>query len=223
MSDNRNQEKPSIIRSISTLVKAARGEIIIPSKHLQLLVLNDSDPNIRAQALIALCHQNKTFPTDVVLKLLNEDPSTHVRCAAALCLDGQTNNVAILSLIERLQKDSDHHVRMYLLEALGHNISEDIGQLLLEMMNKDPSVMVRSVAAGLLFEGGGEEFLFKLSTSPNFCERRAALRGLKHVKSSKIGPIITKMARNDPEFRIRKLATRLLHELNNPNRKKGNY
>ncbi len=221
MANKRNHDKTLIIRSISTLVKAARGTVIIPSKKLYLLVLNDLDPNIRAQALIALCHQSGIYPTDIILKLLRKDASTHVRCTAALCLVGWVDKKTIPSLIESLQKESDLHVRMYLLEALGQCSSEDVNEILLERMYGDPSVIVRSVAAGFLFEEGGKEILLNLCTSPHFHDRRAALRGFKHVKSSEISSTISRMANNDPEFRIRKIATRLLHKINKRSQRKG--
>jgi HEAT repeat protein len=171
-----------------------------------LLAITDDDPEVRMLAVDALGKSNGPHVQETLIPLL-EDEDLWVRAAAARGL-GRTGGAKVGKiLVEHLGKASDIFL-LALIEVLGKLRAEDaLGPLLKLAEHVDPEVRKTVLSSLSAYNGPNvQDTVIARLSDPHWSVRKAAVDILKMRKEASAGPILEKMAEEDPDNIVRQAA-----------------
>ncbi len=175
-----------------------------------LLAITDDDPEVRMLAVDALGKTNGPHVQETLIPLL-EDEDLWVRAAAARGL-GRAGGAKIAKiLVEHLNKASDIFL-LALVEVLGKlHVEHALDPLLKLAEHTDPEVR-KTVLSSLSAYGGPnvQNTVIRRLSDPHWSVRKAAVEILRVRKDSSAGPILEKMAEEDPDNIVRQAAREAL-------------
>ena len=154
--DKRNLVTPLLLHHESALVRAraidvmSRSNVGLPERWQPMLqqMVEDSDPDVRAKAIVALAKVSRRDATNLARELLAEDQTTpHVAISAAVVLmsSGGTDDIRTAeAALRRLTSDPDQtstHIRRDVAQAIRQIASPRVRHLLVPLLqDSDPAV-----------------------------------------------------------------------------------
>ncbi len=175
-----------------------------------LLAITDDDPEVRMLAVDALGKTNGPQVQETLIPLL-EDEDLWVRAAAARGLGRVGGKTISKILVEHLGKASDIFL-LALVEVLGKlHVEHALDPLLKLAEHADPEVRKTVLSSLSAYSGPNvQKTVIARLSDPHWSVRKTALEILKVRKDASAGPILEKMAEEDPDTIVRQAAREAL-------------